>query len=172
MGTRSTSGHHGQAGALGIVADSDVARSDVGNHGGDKEWRDAACSLLIILECLTNEGADSSDTRAYIHSQSARINILTAHQSAIFHRLIGSSNGILAIEVHFTYIGALQSVSCRVKVLHLRHDAYGEVHVIKPLDKVQSAFAFDKAIPEIGNSVSNGANSAQSCNYNSSFHLK
>ena len=148
-----------------------IARCYIGNHRRDEQGRDATCTLLVVLECLTHEGADTSDTRAYVYPETVGIDVLATHQSAILHGLVGCSNSILAIEVHLTYIGTLKAMSGRVKVLHLCHDAHGEVYVIKSLDEVQSTLTVLQAFPEIRHCISYGADGAQSGNHNSSFHI-
>ena len=171
VGTRSAGCHHRQTGALGVMTDSDVTRGDIGYHCRDKEGRDATCTLIEILSCLAHKGRDSTDTRAYVYAEASRVDVLTAHQSAILHGLVGCHYGILAIEVHLAYVGALQPSCYGVKVLHLRYDAHGEVYIVKSLDKIQSTLTLNKTVPEVCNSVSYGADSSQSCNYDFSFHL-
>ena len=90
---RCARGGRGQVGALGTVADGDVAGCDVADHLGDEQRGNAVRALLEQDFRLLDEGLHAADARAHIDAEALGGDVGAGFQPALLHRLGGSRLG-------------------------------------------------------------------------------
>ena len=171
VSTRGASRHDGQTHALSVELDGDVTRRDIGYHHGDEQRRNAMHALVQQLLRLGDEGLQTADARTDVGSQTLGVDILAADQTAVHHRLIGRSHGVLAIHVAATHIGRVEAVGRRIEVLHLTRNLYGQIVILESLYEVYAALSGRQIIPELRNGVSYRRDNAQTGNDYSMFHI-
>ena len=171
VSTRGASRHDGQTHALSVELDGDVTRRDIGYHHGDEQRRNAMYALVQQLLRLGDEGLQTADARTDVGSQTLGVDILAADQTAVHHRLIGRSHGVLAIHVAATHIGRVEAVGRGIEVLHLTCNFYGQIVILESLYEVYAALSGRQIIPELRNGVSYRRDNAQTGNDYSMFHI-
>ena len=162
-----TGGGHAHGGTFCLEADSNIAGSNIGNHHGDEEGRNALHSTLFQLIALFHKGVHAADTGTDIDTQTVRIHF--SLNAAVLHGLHGGSHGVLGIQVGLANL-ALFHIQAGVKILHFGSYLYlaGGVAGVKAGDGANAVFAGNQAVPGFFRSVADGGDGANSGNHNSS----
>ncbi len=165
--------HDVDAGALGAELDGDLAAGHVGDHRRDEVGGDPLAGLVLeeLLQ-LALDGREAADTGADIGAQTARLDVLAAHQAGVVHRLPGGSHRIDGEGILLADERLVHPVFFRIEIPDHAADLDGQVICRELCDMVNSAHAVDKVVPKSLDIVSDAREDAESGHNYSFLHKR
>ena len=156
------------------IHDADVPGSDVGYHLGDEEGTKLGTQLLAGTSIGLNlflKSLDTSDAHAIDDADTVLVNLFQIH-ATICNGLRGSSDGILAVEIHLASLLAVDAIVFGLEVLDLTSKLCLELFGIEMGDGCSTTDAIQKVFPRFLDGIADGGDGAKACYYNSfQFHI-
>ena len=156
IGAGSTGGGGDVVGAMEAVEDADVSGGDVGNHLGDEEGTELGADFSTCAGIGANlllEGLDAADANAEDHTHAVLIDGVEVHL-AVGDGLLGSSNGILRVDVHLASLLAVDAVLLRVEAFDFTGELSLEFLCVEMGDGGCATLAGQQRFPSLLNRVS------------------
>ena len=147
VGAGGASGGHVDALAAHAVADGQVARCDIADHGGHEQRAHALGALIVQREEAVLQLIDAADARAEDDGR-ARGVLLLHVDAGLSHGLVGGYDGVLdeALEAARLLLG--QPVLGRVEVTHLARHMHIERFMIEVRNGANAATLAHDRIPQ------------------------
>ena len=157
------------------IHDGNLAGTDVGNHLGDEEGTELGTQCgtgLCPVAHLFLKGVHAANAYAIHHTDAVLVGSLQV-DAAVLDALDGTSQRILAVEVHLAGFLAVDAEVGWLEILYLAGKLCLELRGIEMCNRAGTAHAVHQILPGFLDRISQWGDGTKTC-YNNSFqfHIK